>query len=122
VEERIAWEDLPVALKLAIETRTGPITGVRIVATGHNSPLAAIIDARSGTVFAKGLPSSHRRVITQAREAAVAPLVTKSPRLCCGTSTRLGGMSWATSTRQAVTPTTPLAPRILTGRSSLWRR
>ena len=82
VEERIAWEDLPVALKLAIETRTGPITGVRIVATGHNSPLAAIIDARSGTVFAKGLPSSHRRVITQAREAAVAPLVTEiSPAL-----------------------------------------
>jgi hypothetical protein len=26
-------------------------------------------------VFAKGLPSAHRRVITQAREATVAPLV-----------------------------------------------
>ena len=26
-------------------------------------------------MFVKGLPSAHRRVITQAREAAVAPLV-----------------------------------------------
>ena len=33
-------------------------------------------------VFAKGLPSTHRRVITQAREAAVAPLVKEiSPAL-----------------------------------------
>jgi hypothetical protein len=33
-------------------------------------------------VFAKGLPSAHRRVITQAREAAVAPLVKEiSPAL-----------------------------------------
>jgi hypothetical protein len=47
VEQRVAWDDL----------------------------LAAVIDARDGTVFAKGLPSAHRRVITQEREAAVAPLV-----------------------------------------------
>ncbi|HET9972437.1 MAG TPA: hypothetical protein VFQ68_29665 [Streptosporangiaceae bacterium] len=66
----------------AIEARTGPITGVRIVSAGQNSPLAAVIDARDGTVFAKGLPSAHRRVITQAREAAVAPLVKEiSPAL-----------------------------------------
>src|SRR6185312_3408272 len=42
----------------------------------------AIIDARDGKVFVKGLPSGHRRVITQAREAAVAPLVREiSPAL-----------------------------------------
>jgi hypothetical protein len=75
MEQRIAWDDLPGLLKHAIEVRTGPITGVRIASAGQNSPLAAIIDARNGTVFAKGLPSAHRRVITQAREAAVAPLV-----------------------------------------------
>ena len=28
-------------------------------------------------MFAKGLPSDHRRVITQAREAAVAPLISE---------------------------------------------
>ena len=75
MEQRIAWDDLPGLLKHAIEVRTGPITGVRIASAGQNSPLAAIIDARNGKVFAKGLPSAHRRVITQAREAAVAPLV-----------------------------------------------
>ena len=75
MEQRIAWDDLPGTLKQAIQARTGPITSVRIAAAGRNSPLAAIIDARDGTVFAKGLPSGHRRVITQAREAAVAPLV-----------------------------------------------
>jgi hypothetical protein len=82
VEQRIAWGELPGPLKQAIEARTGPITDVRIASAGQNSPLAAIIDARDGKVFAKGLPSSHRRVITQAREAAVAPLVKEiSPAL-----------------------------------------
>jgi hypothetical protein len=82
VEQRIVWDDLPGSLKQAIEARTGPITGVRNATAGRNSPLAAIIDARDGTVFAKGLPSAHRQVITQVREAAVAPLVREiSPAL-----------------------------------------
>ena len=82
MEQRIAWHDLPWPLKHAIEARTGPITGVRIATAGQNSPLAAIIDTRDGKVFVKGLPSDHRRAITQAREAAVAPLVSAiSPAL-----------------------------------------
>jgi hypothetical protein len=82
VEQRIAWENVPAPLKQAIQARTGPITGVRVAAAGQNSPLAAILHTRSGLVFAKGLPSGHRRVVTQAREAAVAPLVSDiSPAL-----------------------------------------
>jgi hypothetical protein len=72
---RAARRPLPQPLKQAIEVRTGPITGVRIASAGQNSPLAVIIDIRDGKVFVKGLPSAHRRVITQTREAAVAPLV-----------------------------------------------
>jgi len=80
--ERIAWDDLPVPLKQAIEARTGCIAAVRIATAGENSPLAAIIDTGDGRVFAKGMPSGHRRVISQAREAAVAPLVKEiSPAL-----------------------------------------
>ena len=75
MEQRLAWEDLPGPLKQAIAARTGPISAVRIATAGQNSPLAAIIDTSEGKVFAKGLPSGHRRVITQAREAAVVPLV-----------------------------------------------
>jgi hypothetical protein len=82
VEERLAWDDLPEPLKQAIEARTGPIKSVRIATAGQNSPLAVIIDTAGSRVFAKGLPSGHRRVITQAREAAVAPLVREiSPSL-----------------------------------------
>ncbi len=49
---------------------------------GQNSPLAAVIDTAAGRVFVKGLPSDHRKVITQDCEAAVTPLVTAiSPSL-----------------------------------------
>ena len=82
MEQRIAWNDLPGPLKAAIEARTGPITAARAVTAGQNSPLAAIVDTANGKVFVKGLPSDHRRVIAQDREAAVAPLVTAiSPTL-----------------------------------------
>ena len=83
MEKRIQWRDLPGPLKDAIEKRTGPITAGRAVTGGQNSPLAAVIGTRDGSkVFVKGLPSDHRRVITQEREAAAAPLVTRiSPAL-----------------------------------------
>lgn len=82
MEPRIAWDDLPGPLTQAIEARIGQITAVRTADAGQNSPLAAIIDTSDGKVFVKGMPSGHRRVITQAREAAVAPLVTEiSPAL-----------------------------------------
>jgi hypothetical protein len=82
VEQRIAWEDLPGPLKDAIEARTGPVTTARTMTAGQNSPLAAVIDTTAGRVFVKGLPSDHRKVIAQDREAAVAPFVTAiSPAL-----------------------------------------
>jgi hypothetical protein len=82
VEKRIQWADLPGPLKAAIEDRTGPITSGRAVTAGQNSPLAAIIHTRDGKVFVKGLPADHPRVITQEREAAAAPLVSRlSPAL-----------------------------------------
>jgi hypothetical protein len=52
---------------------------------GRNSPLAAIIATADGEIFVKGMPSGQRQVITQAREAAVAPLVKEiSPALLPG--------------------------------------
>jgi hypothetical protein len=82
VDQRILWDDLPGSLKDAIEARSGPIISVRIAAAGQNSPLAAVIATADGKVFVKGMPSAHRRVIAQAREAAVAQLVKEvSPAL-----------------------------------------
>jgi hypothetical protein len=63
VEQRIGWDDLDEPLKQAIEVRTGPITRVRIVTAGQNSPLAATVHTRDGKVFIKGLPSDHPSVI-----------------------------------------------------------
>jgi hypothetical protein len=71
---RIQWDDLPGGLKDAISARTGPITAGQAVTAGQNSPLAAVIKTGDGRVFVKGLPSGHRLVITQAREAAAAHL------------------------------------------------
>ncbi|MBB5152520.1 aminoglycoside phosphotransferase [Saccharopolyspora phatthalungensis] len=73
--KRIQWADLPGSLIESISARTGPIIAGRAVTDGQNSPLAAVLETRNGRVFAKGLPSDHRMVITQAREAAAAPLV-----------------------------------------------
>jgi hypothetical protein len=73
--ERIAWGGLPDSVKDAIAARTGPVIAARTAAAGQNSPLAAIITTRDGMVFAKGMPSGHRGVVSQARETAVAPLV-----------------------------------------------
>jgi len=75
LEKRIPWASLPGALKESISARTGPVTSGRAVTDGQNSPLAAVLETRDGKVFVKGLPSHHRLVITQAREAAAAPLV-----------------------------------------------
>lgn len=75
MEKRIQWDDLPGSLKAAISARTGPIKAGRAVADGQNSPLAAVIETRDGRMFVKGMPSGHRLAVTQAREAAAAPLV-----------------------------------------------
>ena len=73
--QRIAWDALPGQLKDAIAARTGPIAAAQTMAAGMNSALAAVLQTAAGRVFVKGLPSDHRRVITQDREAAVTPLV-----------------------------------------------
>lgn len=80
--KRIPWEDLDTTLTDAISVRTGPIVAGQSVTAGKNSPLAAVLQTRDGAVFVKGLPSDHRMVVTQAREAATAPLVSGiSPQL-----------------------------------------
>jgi hypothetical protein len=82
VEQRVAWDDLPGPLRDAVAARTGPITTARTMTAGLNSPLSAVLATAAGHVFVKGMPSGHRRVISQDREAAVAPLVTSiSPAL-----------------------------------------
>ncbi len=106
MEQRIPWDDLPASLKDAISARTGPVISGRAATDGQNSPLAAVLNTRNGKVFVKGLPSGHRLIVTQAREAAAAPLAKGlSPELL-GNSTKTGGTSTPSSTSTAAKRTT----------------
>ena len=97
-------------LKEAIEARTGPITGARTMTAGQNSPLAAIIDTAEGPVFVKGLPSGHRKVTTQDREAAVAPLSTDVSPVMLWHFNDAGWNVLGYEYAPAGMPTTPRAP------------
>ena len=114
MEQRIAWDALPGPLKRAVEARTGPITGVRIASAGQNSPLAAIIDAHDGKVFAKDLPFARRR-ITQTREAEVVPRVKEISPALLWHFDEAGWNVLGISTPPAATPTTPWAHPNSTG-------
>lgn len=73
VTARLHWSDLPQTVRDEIEERTGPVHKAQTVSGGYNSSIAVRLDTGSGTIFLKGLSSSHPRVWTQSREAAVAP-------------------------------------------------
>lgn len=71
MQTRIDWTEIPQHARIAIEERTGLITAVRTVSGGLNSALAAVLDTATGPVFVKGIPTEHRNVVTQHREALI---------------------------------------------------
>lgn len=76
VRERTSWSDLPAATRSAVETETGPVRKIETITTGLNSGIAAILHTEDTSVFIKGLPTDHRRIATQHREASLATHVT----------------------------------------------
>ncbi|CUU60905.1 hypothetical protein Ga0074812_1505 [Parafrankia irregularis] len=79
---RMNWDDLPADVRRAVEAHTGPVTAASTASGGFNSAIAATLRTRSGTVFCKGLPASHRQIVTQRREREINPhVVGLSPRL-----------------------------------------
>ncbi|GGV15151.1 aminoglycoside phosphotransferase [Streptomyces spectabilis] len=70
---RTSFDDLPSAVRAAVESRTGPIIKAENVSSGFNSAIAARVHTAGGTRFIKGLPADHKRVWTQQREADVNP-------------------------------------------------
>jgi len=72
---RVPYEHLPPAALAAIEATTGPVLSTESPAEGLNSAVAAKLGTATGTYFVKALPSDHRWVWTQQREADVAPHV-----------------------------------------------
>lgn len=72
---RTAYADLPEPVRHAVEKITGPPDVLEPVSDGLNSAVAATLTSVKGAYFVKALPTSHRWVWTQAREAEVAPHV-----------------------------------------------
>lgn len=80
--DRVDWHGLPPHVRDAVEAHTGPIYAARTVSAGKNSAIAVLLDTPDGRVFVKGLHASHPGVVTQSREAVIAPYVADvSPRM-----------------------------------------
>ncbi|WP_327417581.1 aminoglycoside phosphotransferase [Streptomyces sp. NBC_01233] len=67
--------EIPADVLHLIEARTGPVLGYETVSAGLNSAVAARVRTADTTVFVKGMPSDHRHVWTQQREADINPSV-----------------------------------------------
>ncbi|MET8831018.1 phosphotransferase [Streptomyces sp. NPDC004610] len=88
---RTTFEELPSAVRAAIESHTGRIHSASPVASGFNSQLAIRLRCDAGDVHVKGLRSDHRRAWTQGREAEVNPYLKDiSPELLW----RVKGSGW----------------------------
>ncbi|MBF4135453.1 aminoglycoside phosphotransferase [Streptomyces albidoflavus] len=73
---RFSVDQLPSAVRAAVEEHTGPLLHADEVGEGFNSEIAVRLTSASGTWHVKGLRTGHPRVWTQDREAAVAPFLT----------------------------------------------
>ena len=81
--DRISYGKLPVVVRNQIEDATGAVRSATSVGEGLNSSVAALLSTSAGRYFVKALPSGHRWVWTQAREAGIAPYVNAvAPALC----------------------------------------
>jgi hypothetical protein len=69
------YHHLPAAVRTAIEDTTGPVLSVESSPEGLNSAVAAKLTTATGAYFVKALPSNHRWIWTQQREAHIAPFV-----------------------------------------------
>lgn len=74
--DRISYWNLPPVVRNTIEETTGAVTSAAPVGAGLNSSVAAVVRTPQGRYFVKALPTDHRWVWTQAREAEIAPYLT----------------------------------------------
>lgn len=72
---RVEYTELPEPVRNAIERITGSPVSVEAVSEGLNSAVAVKLHSAQGAYFVKALPTDHRWVWTQEREAEVAPYV-----------------------------------------------
>lgn len=68
---RRSWEELPTALRHAVETERGPVLRAEAPSAGRNSTFAAFLHTADGTVFVKGVPDYDRLVTVHEHEIQI---------------------------------------------------
>lgn len=76
------WEDLPAAVRLVVESHTGPVRGAQSASAGSVSNIAATLETASGPVFCKAIQTDNPLVRMHRTEARVNPwLPDVAPRM-----------------------------------------
>ncbi|MEV8612737.1 phosphotransferase [Amycolatopsis sp. NPDC051373] len=77
------WQEIPDAVRRAVEKETGSVSSAVSPSDGRNSDLLATLQAERGRFFVKGVVAGTRRARMQQVEAAVNPVLprTVAPRL-----------------------------------------
>lgn len=68
---RRSWEELPTALRRAVEAETGTVLRAEAPSAGRNSTFAAFLHTADRTVFVKGVPDYDRLVTVHEHEIQI---------------------------------------------------
>ncbi|MGW2094541.1 phosphotransferase [Promicromonospora sukumoe] len=117
---RRSWEELPTAVRHAVEAECGPVLRAEAPSAGRNSTFAAFLHTASGTVFVKGVPDYERLVTVHEHEiqvnARLRETVREAPRLLWVVRTEgwlLAGYETVPGEHADFTPGSPHVPAVV---------
>jgi Ser/Thr protein kinase RdoA (MazF antagonist) len=123
---RRSWEELPTALRCAIEAECGPVLRTEAPSAGRNSTFAAFLHTANGTVFVKGVPDYERLVTVHEHEIQInsrlLDAVHDVPRLLWTVHTEgwlLAGYETVPGEHANLTPGSPDVPAVVDALSRL---
>jgi Ser/Thr protein kinase RdoA (MazF antagonist) len=126
---RRSWEELPTALRHAVETKTGTVLRAEAPSAGRNSTFAAFLHTADGMVFVKGVPDYDRLVSVHEHEiqinARLRDMVREAPRLLWVVRAEgwlLAGYETAPGEHADLTPGSPHVPLVVGALSRLARQ
>lgn len=123
---RRSWEELPTAVRHAVETKCGPVLRVEAPSAGRNSTFAAFLHTADGAVFVKGVPDYDRLVTVHEHEIQInsrlRDAVQDAPRLLWTVHTEgwlLAGYETVPGEHADFTPGSPDVPAVIDALSRL---
>ncbi|MFD7307095.1 aminoglycoside phosphotransferase family protein [Promicromonospora sp. NPDC059942] len=126
---RRSWEELPAALRHAVEAEIGTVLRAEAPSAGRNSTFAAFLHTANGSVFVKGVPDYERLVTVHEHEiqanAHLRDAVREAPRLLWVVRTEgwlLAGYETVPGEHADLTPGSPDVQAVVDALSQLARR